>query len=97
MFPAVIVHHSQFWPTVGRTLSAMAAIGSAAATWLARRNSQHIQEVHVLVNGQLHGRIEELASVAATLKDMTQERDQLAASAGVKPVTPPPILTPGRD
>jgi hypothetical protein len=70
------VHHaSQLWPTIGRILSALGACAGGIAAYLANRAKQVTQDVHLLVNGQLHAKLDRLDTLTTQLTEVTAERD----------------------
>jgi hypothetical protein len=94
MIATVIVHHTaQFWPDVTRVSAALAAVGSFLAALGTFLNRRRIADVHVLLNGQLHGKIQQLSEVADELRAVTLERDALQATRqpGGKRATDPPV------
>jgi len=96
MFLAVVHHTSQFWPDVGRIGSVLAALFAGIGTFigaLTRRKvqftEQKLQEVHVLVNGGLHAKIDELREVtdkltAANTRADLAEEDAMAMREQLK-------------
>lgn len=76
----VMVHAgNQVWPTIGRVLSGAAAAGSAGAALLGLRNRARLQEIHVLVNGNLSTALEDVVRVGAELTRIELERDRAKA------------------
>lgn len=71
----MIVHHSQFWPTLGRLFSLLAATGGGIATVISTINRRKLQEIHVLVNGNLSKALKGVEAAAIELAKATAERD----------------------
>lgn len=93
---AVIQHASQFWPTVTRAGTALAAVGGVIAAAVSNYNRAKLQEVHVLVNGELHNRLQRLDDLTGKLVEVTAERDAVKATLAAAPSTPtetPPEVT----
>lgn len=88
---AVVTHPGQFWADVTRIGPVIAALLSGAAAVIGNHNKNKIQEVHVLVNGELHARLEKLDELTGRLQQVTEERDQAKvalAHAGTEPAGP---------
>jgi hypothetical protein len=71
-----VQHSSQFWPTVNRVVTVLAAIGGGGATYIGRRNHIINQEIKIAVNGEFAAKVRDLAVVTADLKMVTAQRDK---------------------
>jgi hypothetical protein len=80
-----VAESTPFLPTtLGGYASIVAALAAALAALLGARNRQHIQQVHVLVNGRM-------SRIESALHARTLERDRLQAEiAGRRKDDPPP-------
>ena len=67
MVTEVAQHVSTFWPDLTRVTSATAAIGGIVASITTLLNRRNIQRVHVLINGELHGKVAKLEQAADRL------------------------------
>lgn len=99
---AVIVHHSQFWPTVGRFFSVAAGLTGSAASGLGWLNRKKIQRIHVLVNGNLGDALKGIEAAAIELAKATAERDLARAdlakiSTRITDKTPPVTVVTGNN
>lgn len=76
---AVIKTPGTFWPTVSRAASTLAAIGGAVGSTLALLNRRRLQEVHVLVNGNMARSLSAVEAAAVELTKVSAERDRARA------------------
>ncbi len=76
-----MVHHaSQFWPDIARAASVVAATSGSIAAVISSLNRRHIGDVRLLLNGNLHDKLEELAQITEQLATVTSQRDALQSS-----------------
>jgi hypothetical protein len=76
---AAAAHASQTWPTIGRVFSAAAAVAAAGAGLLGARNRSKLNEIKVIVNGNLGRSLRAVETAAAELVKTAAERDSARA------------------
>jgi hypothetical protein len=81
-------HTSQFWPTVSRVGTAIAAIAGTFAAGYSNYNAKRINSVHMLVNGGLDQKVTRMEAAAAKVEHAAETIDPTATEI----VTPTPAL-----
>ena len=84
---------AQFWPNIDQLLTLVAAIAANGAAYWGRKNHNINQEVRILLNGELHAKLERLEELTGKLAQVTSERDAAVnaqATQQTQQQTPPP-------
>lgn len=97
MHSAVVAaqHANQFWPTVSRIGTLIAAAAGTYAGFKTRGTQKHTLEVKSIVNGNFTTKVQELTETTQELKDTAAELASAKAElAAVNHATPPIAAVP---
>lgn len=91
---AAVQHTSQFWPTLSRIGTLIAAAAGTYAGFRARSGQKHTLEVKSIVNGNFTNKVQELTDTTQELKDTAAQLAEAKAELAQREPDTPTINPP---